>query len=173
MARTHISASQESKRQLRKRNVSTYFKPLRRKLGVVTLLLACAFAAIWIRSFYCTDDLLIGFSTSPIHSVLVLPEGFQIFRSESLRDEIDPLITQRFPYCRWSYYPNGAPTLQPNFYLYKGRFKLASPFGMIVAHWPIVLSLTLLSAWLLLLNPQVTKQNVRPEARPCRPISNR
>lgn len=30
--------------------MESYFKPLRRKLGVVTLLLACAFSAGWVRS---------------------------------------------------------------------------------------------------------------------------
>lgn len=34
-----------------------FFKPWRRKIGVVTLLIACVFAAGWIRSYQNFDDL--------------------------------------------------------------------------------------------------------------------
>ena len=33
-----------------------YFQPLRRKIGVVTLLVACVFAALWIRGFAISDE---------------------------------------------------------------------------------------------------------------------
>lgn len=34
----------------------TYFKPLRRKIGVLTLLLACVLAAGWVRSYIDDDE---------------------------------------------------------------------------------------------------------------------
>ena len=33
-----------------------YFKPLRRKIGVCTLVIACVFAAGWVRSLYVEDN---------------------------------------------------------------------------------------------------------------------
>ena len=37
-----------------------YFKPLRRKLGVLTLVMACAICGFWTRSFTVVDILAIG-----------------------------------------------------------------------------------------------------------------
>jgi hypothetical protein len=39
--------------------VGESFKPLRRKVGVLTLLMACAFVAAWVRSFTASDYILI------------------------------------------------------------------------------------------------------------------
>ena len=33
----------------------TYFKPLRRKIGVLTLVIACVFMSLWLRSFVVAD----------------------------------------------------------------------------------------------------------------------
>src|SRR5579862_3974266 len=43
----------------------TYFKPLRRKVGVATLVMACVFAAGWVRSMFYYDDLFCD--TDPRH----------------------------------------------------------------------------------------------------------
>jgi hypothetical protein len=41
-----------------------YFKPWRRKVGCVTLIVACVFAAGWVRSFYVVDDFGFDWSSS-------------------------------------------------------------------------------------------------------------
>src|SRR4051812_37506464 len=43
----------------------TYFKPLRRKLGVVTLVTACVFAAGWVRSVFVADIFQKEIATDP------------------------------------------------------------------------------------------------------------
>lgn len=53
-----------------------YFKPLRRKIGVVTLLLACVFVAAWVRSY---DEESANGVEFPFYddryNLLLLPEG--------------------------------------------------------------------------------------------------
>lgn len=52
----------------------TYFKPLRRKIGVATLVLACAFACWWVRSLSTVDDLELAITRTQ-HLIAVSESG--------------------------------------------------------------------------------------------------
>jgi hypothetical protein len=56
--------------------LGTYFKPLRRKVGVVTLVMACVFAAGWVRSY--SEELVNGIEFpfyDNRYNLVVIPEG--------------------------------------------------------------------------------------------------
>lgn len=100
----------------------SYFKPLRRKIGVVTLVLACFVVAVWATS------LKWG------------PPYVQIFLSTN----------------ESSFYLQGVVSVFasiPDF-----RFTWQIPF------WIVLLPLTLLSAWLLVSSPRISKSKKTPEA---------
>lgn len=118
----------------------TYFKPLRRKIGVVTLLLACVFAAGWITSLEASGKYLLR-----LNGIFLAFEssrgalGWQTFqaRPETLFGE------------NWN---------SPNVHMSRSL-----GFNMI-PYWSIVLPLTLLSAWLLLSIPRTLHSNPASES---------
>lgn len=57
--------------------MNDYFKPLRRKVGVMTLLLECTFAAGWVRSLKIEDNILVP-HPSPIGAVCSSLDGLLI-----------------------------------------------------------------------------------------------
>src|SRR5437763_11137498 len=56
-----------------------FFKPCRRKIGVVTLVLACAFMAGWIRSQWIHDEIHLVFGNGRIGIYSICGE-FALFR---------------------------------------------------------------------------------------------
>jgi hypothetical protein len=117
-----------------------YFKGWRRRLGVVTLVMACVFAAGWVRCSLISEQLQIRISDS---TVCAIASGKQSLS--------------------WLMYNNAG-------YSHPIRFYSASPPGKTYSlqtnwpdpnnihiirlpYWSIVLPLTLLSAWLLLGKP--------------------
>ena len=51
-----------------------YFKPLRRKLGLVTLVMACVFMAAWVRSYSFTEQIIPPGQTSTFQVWISLPD---------------------------------------------------------------------------------------------------
>lgn len=140
----------------------TYFKPLRRKIGLTTLVVACVFAVGWIRSTVTFDNLIVNYrgsiyaigsrsgKTTWSHmTVLGLP-NFELtanrpFISRQSRaaseynDSPVPFGHIRrnwngFEYLHWDDMTD-EPTRKTRW---------------IIPYWSIVIPLTLLSAWLLL-----------------------
>ncbi|MGC3961520.1 MAG: hypothetical protein QM813_27425 [Verrucomicrobiota bacterium] len=138
----------------------TYFKPLRRKLGVVTLVLACVFATEFLQSFYTEDSFAIlrnelmssegelilihssGWSAAPVHWFLFEP-------GQPLGQAIgDHTIDLSFRRGRFGYHTVTVDVPRQS----------SSPVTFVVCwlpHLSIVIPLALLSAWLLLSNPRV------------------
>jgi hypothetical protein len=150
-----------------------FFNDWRRKLGVVTLVMACVFAAWWLRSFrtedsffypngpYITDSLFsiagsIGWSRDD-ESVWDMQRdrrdyGFRSRRSVGRPFLMYPEVSQ----WRWAWYWNG---------LGCGCGADGNGGGAdiwIFPYWSIVTPLVLLSAWLLLTKPR----KIRPRAVP-------
>ena len=164
-----------------------FFKPWRRKLGCVTLVLACVFAGVWVRSLYGSDSTL--FPTGKALSLQLISRSatLTIRRFESPY-RVRPLIgnADRIGLV-------GAVKLDEmttadiettldeiihakvgNPYSWKFRF-----WGIEYGHldvrgmslrvtvwklpfWSIVIPLTLLSAWLLLSKQPPAKVKVQP-----------
>lgn len=116
----------------------SYYKPIRRKFGVATLLMACAFASGWIRSVSTYDAFAMPFN----FGIASWDRGHLIGRIQPM--PIRPLIygQQDPPETGWPLILTAATT-----------FEFVPPVMTIRYQW-IVLPLTLLSAWLLLSKPR-------------------
>ena len=112
-----------------------YFKPLRRKIGVAMLVIACALMAVWMRSYS-----QIYFQFFPYHD----------------RDANTGYIATSKGYLMWGVFQYYEFPLDVNFkdILADGRLITGNRPGRmtcrLVPFWLIVLPLTVLSAWLLL-----------------------
>ncbi len=133
-----------------------YFKPWRRKIGVVTLVIACAFAAGWVRSDIYADNAYIS-----DFLLMSLRGGLYCFYA----NEALPIQTIYF-------YSDSASPLRTTDPLRHSDFRGAWNFkcfgfgyGIVdnggfcrVPYWSIVIPLTLLSAHLLLSKPRVKSE---------------
>lgn len=115
-----------------------YFKPLRRKIGVVTLVVACMFAATWVRGFVRCD-------------LFNLPNQLAIANDRKTLSLVKP---RRMPHG-W-----GITNFSSQYRVWNG-VELVPVF--VVPYWSIVITLTLLSAWLLLSKPRATTQKKNRE----------
>jgi hypothetical protein len=150
--------------------VGTYFKPWRQKIGVLTLVLACVFMGGWIRSRSIADVVYFrkgeGVAATFVsanncivwHSV-DMPDkptngwiGFPHWQTEDpfLCTNIDVLAEFNvFDVCCYRWLGIGSFRCQTVSMDWKTTW--------FVYYWPIVLVLTLLSAWLLLSEPRESK----------------
>ena len=111
-----------------------YFKPLRRKIGVVTLVLACVFAAMWVRSGRIQD--VVRFGPGGRECIVVSFDGrFSIWvgaagpNRKALWMSLDPVVSDPF-------------------------------FGPQVPYFFLVIPLAAISAWLLLSKPRSIKNSM-------------
>lgn len=157
----------------------TYFKPLRRKLGLLTLVLACVLMCGWMRSVQVTDFLIfpatgnLGTSLLSSRHRLMLcteycadPAGIRVAWSAFTRRRFYPIWKCRsrsledFTIIHWSINVCGFAISEPR----ESSGSIGSVPNAItydftsqywsIPYWFIVLPLTLLSAWLLLSNPK-------------------
>lgn len=142
--------------------MSGYFKPLRRKIGILILVLACVCTAGWVRSRSTFD--MVALPSRFMNVTLVSGEGSfgmtenavfnfrQVTRQEHgrsiMRVEIIQMIkqTSRDELRWWKF--NGA-----EFRLFRSISGSERPIPLI-PYWSVVIPLTLLSAWLLLSRPR-------------------
>lgn len=105
------------------------FKPLRRKIGLVTLFAACLLATAWIR----------GKATN-LENGVSIPFGGQVYHLFLGPNEIDlvPLVVGQ--------------VMTPDQFASRALIK--------IPHRPVVIPLTLLSAWLLLSTTQVPAERL-------------
>jgi len=154
-----------------------YFKPLRKKVGVVTLGLACLFAAGWVRSRTVIDAFSVRrslYSMSTLHSAseelalstlcIVSPVelgDFPFWSSETIPTDyifslpFDPLTVET-QYRFLGFYSLKDCPVDGGVHIYA----CGAPY------WSIVIPLTLLSAWLLLSKPRVAKPKAIAEPIP-------
>jgi hypothetical protein len=139
-----------------------YFKPLRRKFGVVTLSLACAFMAGWMRSQTISESISFRGSPSRVH---VLSSRASFLRW-NCRGGDSP---ERF-YARTKFDHDSIAALVNDDLQIDHRWRMCgfqsvsglTPSGVPTAIWiipfaSIVIPLTLLSVWLLLSKPRPKK----------------
>ena len=161
-------------------SISGYFKPCRRKLGVVTLVLACSIMGMWIRGRFKVDSIyflhrdfvsegnginfvrfvpkdpnLVYFEIFPIRSSTYAPH----WDSYENPSNLDHWSFRRFGfgynerYSGWGG-SRGDETFQTTLTRQIWR----------VPYWSIVIPLTLTSAWLLLSKPRANKP--KPDSEP-------
>lgn len=152
-----------------------FFKGWRRKAGRVTLVMACAFAAGWVRSFSLEDRWYVILSGKSIHRVVSSPEGiawelwgypFQIFRPETI-DQPGPRWKSKAisPFGAF-YQVDVIRDLKWCGFRYRDGELISSHFPsqlLIAPYWSLVIPLTVASAWLLLSKP---RQATTPEPTP-------
>jgi len=149
-----------------------FFRGWRRKIGCVTLLLACLFATGWIRSQIVADVIMfhcgprttgIVYSvrnclslTSRQDGVLHSEVSIPIWHESSIADFPDPAVVDHF---EWQ-----CPKCGSSF-LVGGEVGLLARFSH-VPYWSIVIPLTLLSAFLLLTKLRQSNETKMAEPTP-------
>lgn len=147
-----------------------FFKPWRRKIGVATLVMACVFAAGWVRSFYFMDA--VGFDRDDNTSETFHSDRGQIIWWESSSD----FDHTEFSLSRaWTLLRHGSHRCDdgmPQFNIYTSwRFKIMGIGSGIesalrgegrgrfiyASYWTFTVPMFLLSAWLLLSKPRMSK----------------
>lgn len=141
----------------------TYFKPLRRKIGVIALVMACVFAGGWVRSLKTRDNLVfprpkIQHAMASAAGVLrwtkYVNVGKPIFGANSEpvgdREDHDSFWKNRTVHWRWGAlgFDFGSAT--------DADGNLAKQHEMVrwaIPYWSIVIPLTAISIWLLLSKP--------------------
>jgi hypothetical protein len=129
--------------------VGDYFTPWRRKFGVLTLVMACVFAAGWVRSISIEDQIQIK-PPDRWHRFLHVFES-----SHSVISWV--ALDMQFGEIQWQSAPVGADRetmLLEWFPQYAERREKKYVKNWEVPYWSIVIPLTLLSAWLLLIDPR-------------------
>jgi hypothetical protein len=136
--------------------MGSYFKPWRRRIGMVTLVMACVFAAGWVRSRYFFDqfsvltkqDILCLFNSESSEltwSTWTNVSSFPMFDSgpASPRDLVQTYARATYR-CRFCGLKSCDNDTEP----YDSRAVIFHAWT--IPYWSVVIPLTLLSAWLLL-----------------------
>lgn len=146
-----------------------YFQPLRRRFGVITLLMACLFAAGWVRSFSTNDLIAMSNGDHSYRLIRTSPNWIGWTLIPCTKASIPAAIRRQF-----GWYSTSVSTVPLS--------DIYTPFGMIyfqlepisngfnyvqtttvnphliIPYFILVVPLTLLSVWLLLSKP---KTNIR------------
>jgi hypothetical protein len=145
-----------------------YFKPWRRKIGVVTLVMACVFTAAWVRSQTLRDRISLGKHSVQSYSGGVAWMQYTRFIQATLSIDTDLV----------EHYRNDEAKIDKQlrwwrcgFENYEQEYHIATMgTGVVlvwrVLYWPIVIPLTLLSAFLLLSKPRKSAPKKTTEAIP-------
>lgn len=142
-------ASPPSRRNLTMRD---FFKPWRRRLGVLTLVMACVFAAGWVRSLTVQDVCAVDFDSFAVYVVSVDHNLSAVVRSRDREFIWSPPFVASY---KFEPFDDVCKSLNLNRVLANIRFgKGEEPGGswtaLSIPVYFFVLPLTLLSAWLLL-----------------------
>ena len=148
-----------------------YFKPWRRKIGVMTLLIACVLAAGWVKSA-AFNDLIIFPIGQDLRFGVVSNRGRIALVRHDWHENAPTLRTYWFS-ASFAEHPDAVFILdheELQWLLRLGAFgirqRLTSSFTVSLIqlpYWSIVIPLTLLSAWLLLSKPRT---KTTPEKQP-------
>ena len=137
-----------------------FFKPIRRKFGVVTLLMACLLMAGWLRSFSISDDVVfannqwVSVKGSLFWQRLVgvrrvdYDMGFHYGATDRRSDVYNgPTYQHYWQWRRWGFAfgEEEVEVASAN-----GKMLAAKAIRYFIPFWSIVIPLTLVSLWLLL-----------------------
>ena len=152
-----------------------FFKPWRRKIGVVLLLLlACLFAGGWVRSFSVKDSFNVPVGSRSLIKLVSDPGRLKV-----IKINVGPEHEAPFPVGFWTTQRNGDSTLlfesihhewhassgAAVFSIDQGATNHVSFKSVQSPYWSLVIPLTLLSAYLLLAKIRVTKPKTIVEDR--------
>ena len=141
-----------------------YVKPWRRKIGVLTMVMSCAFLGLWVRSLCCSDSIIIPL---PKYRIILFDslrgrfyfqrvQSEQNLLSKSVWTTLVPPRTERDVSIDETYNTN---EWRINFGLLEiGRWRNSqhrqTKLSIVISYWSIVIPLTLFSAFLLLRKPR-------------------
>jgi hypothetical protein len=138
-----------------------YFKTFRRKIGVATLMIACVFAAGWVRSRSICEQIDYAYHSQ---GMVFINSGQGLFVCGRTHAKVAYYFGEKMP--AWSTMPEqNLESLVKEFgwKLYVGGFGIAASetrpaeidghYGIVVPYWSIVIPLTVISTWLLLSAP--------------------
>jgi len=142
------------------RIMPTYFKPLRRKLGVLMLLMACVLMAGWVRSLRMVDLVVFGGGAAPTKSLRSVDGTIEWHDDRWVGGNMRELLRWQSMALRQYQFvwmvEKGTAALDVN--LSHRIEDSASPESVLiintVPYWSIVIPLILLSAWRLLSKPK-------------------
>jgi hypothetical protein len=146
--------------------MGNFFEGWRRKLGVLTLLMACVFAAGWVRSFRFSEWLAFPSGTNRgemlgwLDCHVIWCTGLNL-KAEDMED-LPTWSSEDFQSL--DNFVNGASTMEKR--EFGGFVWINDPedvSALIVPFWSIVIPLTLVSAYLLLSKPRYTKSILASE----------
>lgn len=145
-----------------------YFKPLRRKVGVVTLVLACGFTIGWVRTRFYSEQLSIPVAKNSVVTFVSENAVFAVtlwWRGEVSRPRSD----------RFQFQSDLRPTQEGTVYYgealsWGARYQRSDGgggghIGCSLPYSIVVVTLTALSAWLLLSKPRTTKPQIIAESK--------
>lgn len=136
--------------------LGTFFHGWRRKIGVMTLVIACAFAGLWARSYYFSDTMFL--SATDVGHMLESTNGSILWTSIPAPFEKTVSFSKQTaaPERLEDYYGVKWQFLWMGFGVGQLRFRILDSVWCI-PHWSIVIPLTLLSAYLMLSRPRPKK----------------
>ena len=131
-----------------------FFRGWRRKVGVVTLLIACALMAGWIRSLTHFEGVSLPVERMPNYfivswdsSLVWLTENAGVtgpypqFKSRSITGDDDRIFQSPYYEWRWKWYGFG--------------FGVGTGSSLtVIPYWSVTIPMTLVSVWLLLISRQ-------------------
>jgi len=160
-----------------------FFCGWRRKIGVVTLVMACAFAAGWLRSLNTQDSYSVPISSIGCPSVhssrarlgfgneyprIIPPLGLEVATGwvslplgDDMSNDVIPRMLEDDWIGAWKWSCGEFHFLTSRFDNENGRAAVVRWY--VFPYWSIVIPLTLLSAWLLLSKPRkATRTHAEP-----------
>jgi hypothetical protein len=162
-----------------------FFKLWRRKIGVLTLVMALAFSGAWVRSLTVEDQFLVHGDRDTDHVLSLATEGFAWFRVRSLFEPKGYRLKQGYrsfkptTNFRKDFWVTFSPqrffgegdTLDFNidicgFYIAQFHNSVHHMRIIIIPYWSVVWPLTLFSCWLLLSKPRSLKSKSPVEPVP-------
>jgi hypothetical protein len=145
------------------------FRGWRRKIGVVTLVMACLFVAGWVRNYFIRDsvniptgnsssiefisgyqclNLVVMWSTIPDHEMA----SFRIYHQKEEEEIGFPAGKFLFGGFAGDHFP-----FRPSWFRFSNEVRTTSLMIFSLPYWSITIPLTLLSGWLLLSKPRQIK----------------
>jgi hypothetical protein len=152
-----------------------FFRGWRRKAGCVTLVMACAIAAIWVKSFTSKGTLELPKKVSGLHALFVESSHGTLSYVRRTREKHE-LFTNPWPEIDrflFDFDPDTVKWDWKHLDFGKGKRRFLMSFGRgfvitaeetlwIIPYWSIVLPLTAISAWMLNTRPLPRKTNPKP-----------
>ncbi len=153
-----------------------FFKPRRRKVGVVTLLMACVSMAAWVRSLSTYDSAMISNGDRSYHQLMSSPNWIGWTLIPCTKGAIPAVIRRQYGcHSGDAYNLNSQGPYTPFCMIYSHLESKGKGFNyvdsnevnphLIIPYSSIVAPLTLLAAWLLLSKPR-TRSNPKNVVEP-------